>query len=410
MKAAIIGFGLMAAALYPENLDKEIVSNLYAIVVQAPKSDFDYDSTFNGDEHQEHPHEEEPEPVPTPTQPDVSDDSETLGPSDMTPQEWEPEPEIENEEYVPIVEQPQEDLRWMDRQSRHWMDSESTFSTYLAHDQAPQLIALTGCGWNQRNRKGEFNSYCTYCNYANTAIEGCIKNAGGAWSVGEDPNNDIWIVNVESDWGHAVNLKMGENGRTFTEIVNKQKTGQYADATPVFVVRYPDKDPLVIQGWPPKLNPRSSEALWYISGLLGHRKDTPETWSTSQEYGPLAAAMSAWAVSENKGYGGWGATVPIRDVIEFFAPGGMRQLSKNTKLVVPNSFRPQLVGNNVQFRNPPRIEYVMAGFIPRKMEITHARIEPDFSKITFYAKGYLVGFPINLELDWGDQGYFNNSN
>lgn len=358
--------------------------------VSLSREPFDFDKAFEEFIGPSQP-EREPEPpaeaslqsvTPRPPAPAVSPDTRTLGPADFLPVEPEP-PALDRRD--PAV----------------WLSNPDVFDSYTT---TPQIVLFTSCGWNQRDRDGRFNSWCVPCNAANTAVERMIKQSQGGWTVGEDPYNDVWIVNVDSPLGRQVNLKFGKNGVPLTRLAGRESAGADREATPVFVVRNPHpENPRVISGWPPNLRPQSQEAVWYVASLLGYRRDTPEKWAASAEYGALASAVAQWAQYEG-GSGRWGATVPVRDLIELAVPGGRRDLSENVTLIVPEDFRPIAAPTGtgdvrIEFRGAPRIEYRIASLIPKRVTLSHATVARDFSRVTLHVNGWRHGIPINL--DWG---------
>src|SRR5690606_32343284 len=136
----------------------------------------------------------------------------------------------------------------------------------------------------------------------------------------------------------------------------------YTPATPVFVTRYPDREPQVRSSWPPGLNPTSDEASWWLWGLLGAERDNPQTWGVAN------ADMQAFSLWIRSGPNhrpthtrGWGATIPASDLIDLMAPGGKRQIYGETYLVVPQTFRPRITGSQgnyrIEFGGTPYVEY-----------------------------------------------------
>jgi hypothetical protein len=181
---------------------------------------------------------------------------------------------------------------------------------------------------------------------------------------------------------------MGDKGKSLTELMG--------GGIPVLVARYPDREPVVLQGWTIE-NPRSAEALWHLSELLGHRKDNPATWKSSREgWHPVGLGLASWAENRTSG---WGATIDAREIIDWVTSGGRRQIAKGAYLVVPDGFRPRLVGNRIEFREPPYVEYKIA-FITRRATLSHIEIAPDFSRVTVHAKNFRTGFPVNIR--WGN--------
>lgn len=267
-----------------------------------------------------------------------------------------------------------------------------------------QVLVLTGCGWGQRDRHGRFNSSCLYCNTGNTAIDLCVRQQRGHYTAGESESDDFWIINIDSPEGHQINLAMGQNGNTLTELVGMNDPAIRApkSVTPVFVVRHPDKPVQVVPGWPPNLTPGTAAADWWLLGLVGESKSDPRTWR-GLAGDPAESAVEMWAKSgPNETYGGWGATVPARQLIEWFAPNGRREIAGGAAtVVVPLDFRPIISssssGARIDFQGAPYLEYQL-GFLPGKAVLSHITVSQDFRLVTLYARGYRTTFPIRV--DW----------
>jgi hypothetical protein len=316
---------------------------------------------------------------------------------------WEPS------QWEPNRREPSQQWEPSQRSERPLMEARTS-------DGRTQVLVMTGCGWYERDKRtGEFNSSCLHCNVSNTAWEYWEKRWAGRYRVGEDEDADVRIVDITTPEGGKIDLAMGEQGRSFTELIGKTTPGidQYTSVTPVFVVRSPDRDPVVIEpGWPKDLDPRSTKALWWLSGLFGIKQCDPDTWSAAGVKGDVhMQALALWVRSGPQAQavgGGWGAKINARDLIELLAPGGRKQIFGDTYMVVPNDFRPRLVWRNgrslVEFDGAPRIEYKI-GFIPGRAVLTHAEVAEDFSRVVLYARGYVSTFPIDIDISWRERDW-----
>jgi hypothetical protein len=283
-------------------------------------------------------------------------------------------------------------------------------SKYTDHGRA-QLMIMTGCSWNERDpRTGEFNSSCIHCNVGNTGALNFVNHFQGKYTVGPEENADIRIVDITTPAGGRIDMAMGDGQYSLTELCGKNDPAinQYSSATPVFVTRYPDRDPTFVVGWPPGLDPNSHESIWWFMSLFGAERDQPATWGVRDAD---MQAISLWARSGPTAVPthlrGWGATVSARDLINMIAPGGRKQIYGDTYLVVPENFRPRLTSaggrHRIEFSGNPYIEYRLGGFFPKTATLSHVEIAPDFSKLTLVASGYRTNFPITVS--WDDSPY-----
>ena len=265
----------------------------------------------------------------------------------------------------------------------------------------PRVELLTGCGWDEMDSHGNFNSDCLQCNMANAAARYLQKISKGAFTVGTEAGNDIRVINIRSEDGRRIDRSLGAKGHTLTEIQGHAVDGRYEPLTPVMVVYRPGKDPEIINGWQGG-EPETDDAAWYLSGFLGHRRDTPETWASSSGYAPVGVAMSAWLQDEDRQRRNqaWGATVNVREILRTLGVTGSREIAPRTTLVVPEDVRPTWDTSTTQprliFTKAPYVQWKF-GIITRTKYISHIDVSADFTKISVHAEGYKTSFPITLE-------------
>src|SRR5690606_18004425 len=214
----------------------------------------------------------QPEPEQYEREPDTSvldlDDlrrmiKERPEPPEQPQPEWEPaQPPRELPQKAAPGQQPQRRKAVLDRQTR---------------DGRPQVVVLTSCSWNERDMQGRFTSCCLPCNSGNTAIAAFVENWRGEYTAGPYETDDFYIVDVTTPAGREIDLAMGANGYSLTELVAKANPdiNQYTPATPVFVARYPDRSPQIRSSWPPGLEATSNEAMWWLWELFGAERDNP---------------------------------------------------------------------------------------------------------------------------------------
>ena len=328
-----------------------------------------YSGSFHKHEHVE------PEPTPEIVEESILDDDEEI-------EEWGPDPEPEPVEPAP----------------------EFNFSR-KSHIDRPQAIVFTSCDWlDDRDERGNFISSCVYCNHVNYTVAAIVTN-NMEFTAGPDPSSDFWMVNIETREGRIIDKRMSTSQYSLTQEVTKRLHGRYETGTPLIVVRYPDgRQPLIVEGWPKGLDPKSYDAMWYMASLVGVKKNDPRTWrhwDTAFE-APIDAGVVQWMRSPNTI--GWGAKVNVRDVIDWFvAPDGGRELAPGVTLVVPPLFRPKWPEEDsrgrdviVKFDPPPYVEMGI-NLISKRVRLTHATVARDSSRITLHSDVMRTTFPIDVQ-------------